>query len=147
MPLAPINVKNDDVWIIFIFPVSRRVVTQHLTGFHSDSKEYFFLFFSSDNKKKRGVGFRSLPYSTLLYLPYCMWETVWRNSVPHFPSNSWGIACWVAELNAALYLVVRVRKWKYWLLNFVKESNPQPVTFTVKNLFHCATTRENNIIS
>ena len=38
---------------------------------------------------------------------------VLRHSVPHFPPNSGGIACWVAELNAALCLDTRAKKWKY----------------------------------
>ena len=38
---------------------------------------------------------------------------VLRHSVPHFLPNSGGIACWVAELNAALNFDTRAKKWKY----------------------------------
>ena len=39
---------------------------------------------------------------------------VLRYSVPHFLPNSGGIACWVAELNAALNLDTREeRKYKF----------------------------------
>ena len=54
-----------------------------------------------------------------------------RHSVPHFLPNSEGIACWVAERNAVLWLDTRAKKRKYkfkqvfhlleWGLN------PQPV--------------------
>ena len=41
---------------------------------------------------------------------------VLRPSVPHFLPNSGGIACWVAELNAALYLDTRAKKCnKYFI--------------------------------
>ena len=36
-----------------------------------------------------------------------------RHSVHHFQPNSGGIACWVAETNAALCLNIRAKKWKY----------------------------------
>ena len=36
-----------------------------------------------------------------------------RHSAPHFLSNSGGIACWVAELKAALCLDTWAKKWKY----------------------------------
>ena len=36
-----------------------------------------------------------------------------RHSVPHFLPNSGGIACLVAELNAALCLDTRAKKWEY----------------------------------
>ena len=36
-----------------------------------------------------------------------------RHSVPHFQPNYEGIACWVAEVNAALHLDTRAKKWKY----------------------------------
>ena len=35
--------------------------------------------------------------------------------VPHFPQNSEGIACWVAELNATFCLDTRAKKRKYKL--------------------------------
>ena len=38
---------------------------------------------------------------------------VLRHSVPHFLPNSGAIACWVAELNAALNLDTRAKKYKY----------------------------------
>ena len=38
---------------------------------------------------------------------------VLSHSVPHFLPNSGSIACWVAELNAALNLDIRAKKWKY----------------------------------
>ena len=38
---------------------------------------------------------------------------VLRHSGPHFQPNSGGIACWVAELNAALILDTRAKKWEY----------------------------------
>ena len=58
-----------------------------------------------------------------------------RHYVPHFPPSSEGIACWLSELNAALYLDTRVKKWKYKckkiFLLLEWGSNPQPVGFTV----------------
>ena len=49
-----------------------------------------------------------------------------RHSIPHFLPNSGGIACLVAEINAALNLVEVKRRAKLeW------GSNPQPVGFTV----------------
>ena len=48
---------------------------------------------------------------------------VLRHSVAHFPPNSGGIACWVAELNAALCLDTRAKKWKYkWKKYFTSSS-------------------------
>ena len=38
---------------------------------------------------------------------------VLRDSVPHFLPNSGAIACCVVELNAALSLDTRAKKWKY----------------------------------
>ena len=38
---------------------------------------------------------------------------VLRHSVSHFLPNSGDIACCVAELNAALNLDTRAKKWKY----------------------------------
>ena len=38
---------------------------------------------------------------------------VLRRSVTHLLPNSGGIACRVAELNAALYLDTKAKKWKY----------------------------------
>ena len=38
---------------------------------------------------------------------------VLRHSVPHFPPSSGGIACCMAELNAALSFDTRAYKWKY----------------------------------
>ena len=38
-------------------------------------------------------------------------HVVLRHSILHFPSNFGGIACWMAELNAALYLDTRAKKW------------------------------------
>ena len=65
----------------------------------------------------------------------------WDICVLHFPQNSEGIACWVAQLNAALCLVTRTRKWKYYIFHLVEwESNPQPVAFTVARLCPCTTT-------
>ena len=60
-------------------------------------------------------------------------------SVPHFPQNSGGIACWMTEPKPALCLVERARKseWKkkklkYEVLHFLEwESNPQHVALTV----------------
>ena len=40
---------------------------------------------------------------------------VLRHAVPHFPPNSRGIACCVAELHAALCLDTRAKKRKYTL--------------------------------
>ena len=40
-------------------------------------------------------------------------NVVLRHFVPHFPPSSGGIACWMAELNAALSLDTRAKKWKY----------------------------------
>ena len=58
-----------------------------------------------------------------------------RHSVPHFLPNFEGIACSVAELNAALALETRAKKSKYkFKYKFhVLEwgSNPQQVGFTV----------------
>ena len=60
---------------------------------------------------------------------------VLRHSVPHFPPSFGGIACWVAELNAALCLDTRAKKWKYKckkIFYFLEwGSNPQPLDFTV----------------
>ena len=60
---------------------------------------------------------------------------VLRYSVPHFLPNSGGIACWVTELNAALNLDTRVKKWKYKFKEIFHllewGSNPQPVGFTI----------------
>ena len=39
--------------------------------------------------------------------------SVKRYPVPHFLPNSGGIMCCVAELNAALNLDTRAKKWKY----------------------------------
>ena len=38
---------------------------------------------------------------------------VLRHSIPPFSPSSGDIACWVAELNAALILDTRAKKWKY----------------------------------
>ena len=58
-----------------------------------------------------------------------------RHSVPHFLPNSGGIACRVAELNAALVLDTKAKKWIYKFKElfhlFEWRSNPQPVGFTV----------------
>ena len=60
---------------------------------------------------------------------------VLRLTVPHFPLSSRGVAYWGAELNAALCLDNRAKKWKYkckqifYLLEW--GSNLQPVYFTV----------------
>ena len=68
--------------------------------------------------------------SSLLNKKYELWWMVygWRSqgnslrtlftrilvpSVSQFPPNSWGIACWVGVLRAALCLVTRARKLKY----------------------------------
>ena len=73
---------------------------------------------------------------------------VLRHSVPHFSPNSWGIARWVAELNAALCLDARARnenicKFKS-IFHFLEwGTNPQPVMLhstTVTHLCLCATT-------
>ena len=60
---------------------------------------------------------------------------VLRHSVLHFSPSSGGIACWVAELKAALCLEARAKKWKYkckWIIQILeRESNPQPVDFKV----------------
>ena len=40
---------------------------------------------------------------------------VLRHSVPHFPTNSGGIAYWVAE--PRFTLTPKLRKWKYWILH------------------------------
>ena len=37
---------------------------------------------------------------------------VLRHTVTHYPPNSAGIACWLAELNGALYLDTKAKKWK-----------------------------------
>ena len=49
-----------------------------------------------------------------------------RHSVSHFPLNSGGIACQVAEHNAALCLDTRAKKWKYKF----SRVGTQPVDFT-----------------
>ena len=79
---------------------------------------HFTLFFSMEKRK----------CVTLLYS-----YVVCYTSVLHFLSNSEGIACWMAELNEALCLVTRARKWKYLIFC------PQPVTFTIAPLYHCTT--------
>ena len=38
---------------------------------------------------------------------------VLRHTVPHFSPSSGAIACWVAKLNAAIYLDTRAKKSKY----------------------------------
>ena len=40
-------------------------------------------------------------------------KLVLRHSVLHFLLNSGGIACWVAELKAALSHETKAKKWKY----------------------------------
>ena len=60
---------------------------------------------------------------------------VLRHTVSHFPLSSGGIAWWVAELNAALCLDTRAKKWKYKCKEtfhfFEWGPNPQLVDFTV----------------
>ena len=62
-------------------------------------------------------------------------DLVLRQTVPHFPPSSGGIACSMAEVNAALCLDTRAKKWKYkcnLIFRFLEwGSNPQPVDITV----------------
>ena len=47
---------------------------------------------------------------------------VLRHYVSHYPPSSGSIACWVAELNAALCLDNRAKKWKYTSKYFISSS-------------------------
>ena len=73
-----------------------------------------------------------------------MWELALKHSVlysdtsiPHFPLISWDIACWVAELNAALCLVTTrgYENIKYFPRGGTELTT---VAFTVARLCHCA---------
>ena len=69
---------------------------------------------------------------------------VLRHSVSHFPSSSGGITCWVAELNVALCLDIRVKIWKYkckYKVHFLEwGSHPQQRRFYSHTLCPWATT-------
>ena len=67
----------------------------------------------------------------------CLGNLLLRHSVLHFPSNSKGIACWVAELNTTLCFDTIAKKWKYQFLEW--GSNPQLHVYNY-TLCPCATT-------
>ena len=57
-----------------------------------------------------------IKFSFTLYPAHCRVgreNIVLKHSVTHFLPNSGGIACWMEELNAALVLDTRAKKWKY----------------------------------
>ena len=67
---------------------------------------------------------------------YPSYSRVLKHSIPHFPLSSGSIACWVAELNAALCLDTRARKRRKYKCKYIFHflecgSNSQPVDFTV----------------
>ena len=51
--------------------------------------------------------------------PYTRENLVLRHSVHHFPPDSRGIVCGVAEFNDALCLDTRAKKWKYKYFDIV----------------------------
>ena len=57
---------------------------------------------------------------------------VLRHSIPPFLPNFGGIACWVAQLNAALCLDTRTKKWKDNIISFSRTGiEPTTSRFTV----------------
>ena len=54
-------------------------------------------------------------------------------------ANPGGVTCWMAELNATLWLVTRARQSKYYIFYFKDwEGNPQHVAFADACLCPCA---------
>ena len=92
----------------------------------------------NENNTFLRVGFEPTIVAFIEALPPRQVDLFLKNppySVPHLPTNFGGIAGWVAELNAALCLGTRAKKWKYKfkLIFHFLEWGPtsQPVAFTV----------------